>query len=90
MTRFLYGDLLWTTIKSRAKKAKRIKAAVAYVTKSALLALNEDDALVVDATNGAVASGRTSAATLLLISQKGCASTATPGFTPKLLLRTQF
>ena len=71
MTRFLFGDLLWKEIAKRAKKAHRTKAAIAYVTKSSPLALKAGDLLVVDASDGAIASGQTSAGVLSSILKKG-------------------
>ena len=54
MTRFLFGDLLWKEIARKAKKARRTKAAIAYVTKASPLALKKGDVLVVDASDGAI------------------------------------
>jgi hypothetical protein len=71
MTRFLFGDLLWKEIAKRAKKARRTKAAIAYVTKASPLALKKGDILVVDASDGAIASGQTSAAVLSALLKKG-------------------
>lgn len=64
MTRFLFGDLLWRAIERRAKTARRTKAAIAYVTRTHPLTFRSGDLLVVDATDGAIACGRTSAAVL--------------------------
>src|SRR5579862_6826547 len=71
MIRFLFGDLLWKEIGKRAKKARRTKAAIAYVTKASPLALKKGDVLVVDASDGAIASGQTSAAVLPALLKKG-------------------
>lgn len=71
MTRFLYGDLLWGAITRRVKKAHRTRAAIAYVTTSAPLPLKSADILIVDASNGAIASGQTSAKTLTSFRNKG-------------------
>jgi phosphatidylserine/phosphatidylglycerophosphate/cardiolipin synthase-like enzyme len=71
MTRFLFGDLLWRAIERRAKAARRTKAAIAYVTRIHPLAFRAGDLLVVDATDGAIACGRTSAAVLSKLHRKG-------------------
>jgi phosphatidylserine/phosphatidylglycerophosphate/cardiolipin synthase-like enzyme len=69
MTRLLFGDLLWTEIKELVKTSHRTKAAIAYVTES--LALKNGDELVVDASNGMIQSGQTSAEVLSAFVQKG-------------------
>jgi hypothetical protein len=71
MTRFLFGDLLWNTIERHAKSAHRTKAAIAYVTRDLPLKFKKGDLLIVDATDGAIASGRTSASVLGALSRKG-------------------
>ena len=71
MTRFLFGDLLWKEIAKRAKKAHRTKAAIAYVTRASPLAFKNGDILVVDASDGAIASGQTSASVLSSLLRKG-------------------
>jgi len=71
LTRFLFGDLLWKEIAKQAKKAHRTKAAIAYVTKASPLALKNGDVFVVDASDGAIASGQTSAAVLSSFLKKG-------------------
>ena len=70
MTRFLYGGPLWGAITDCVKKAHRTKAAIAYVTKSVSLPLKPGDILVVDASDGAIASGQTSATTLASLNKK--------------------
>src|SRR5450759_87169 len=71
MTRFLFGDLLWRTIERRAKTARRTKAAIAYVTRTRPLNFKAGDLLVVDATDGAIACGRTSAAVFSKLHRSG-------------------
>src|SRR5690349_18499265 len=71
MIRFWYGDLLWKAIAARAKNAKRIKAAIAYVTDVSALRMKSGDVLVVDASDAAIASGQTSANTLDRLCNKG-------------------
>jgi hypothetical protein len=71
MTRFLFGDLLWKEIRKLAKTAHRTKAAIAYVTKSSPLAFKSGDVLVLDASDGAIASGQTSAKTVSALWKKG-------------------
>jgi hypothetical protein len=71
MTRFLYGDLLWKTIATRSKHANRTKAAIAYVTTLSTLSLKAGDLLIVDATDGAIGSGQTSARVLGTLFKEG-------------------
>src|SRR5690349_17850790 len=86
MTRFLYGDVLWKTIKGRCKKAKRTKAAVAYVTKPTALSLKAGDILVVDASDGAIAAGGTSASVLTRLHRKGVALFSHNGLHAKVIV----
>lgn len=86
MTRFLYGELLWKTITARAKKAKRTKAAIAYVTRLEELYFKSGDVLVVDATDGAIASGQTSAAVLAKLLKKGVRLFSHAGLHAKIVL----
>ena len=86
MTRFLFGDLLWKQIAKRAKKARRKKAAIAYVTKASPLALKRGDVLVVDASDGAIASGQTSAAVLSSLLKKGVSLYSHNGLHAKVVI----
>lgn len=70
MTRFIYGRLLWDAIGRAAKSAGRTKAAIAYVTKESPLRFKAGDVLITDATDGAIASGRTSASILARLHKK--------------------
>jgi phosphatidylserine/phosphatidylglycerophosphate/cardiolipin synthase-like enzyme len=71
MTRFLFGDLLWKAIASRAKKAHRKKAAIAYVTKEGPLSFKPGDVLIVDASDKAISFGETSAAVMGTLLKRG-------------------
>jgi hypothetical protein len=86
MTRFLFGDLLWKEIAKRAKNAHRTKAAIAYVTKASPLALKQGDVLVVDASDGAIASGQTSAAVLFSLRKKGVSLFSHDGLHAKVVI----
>jgi hypothetical protein len=86
MTRFLFGDLLWKEIAKRAKTARRKKAAIAYVTKASPLALKRGDVLVVDASDGAIASGQTSAAVLSSLLKKGVSLYSHNGLHAKVVI----
>jgi hypothetical protein len=71
MTRFLFGDLLWPTIEGQAKKAQSTRAAIAYVTRVPPLRFRSGDLLIVDATDDAIASGRTAAMVLSKLNRMG-------------------
>jgi len=71
MTGFLCGDRLWKAISNRARSAHRTKAAIAYLTRSLPLRLKREDVLIVDATEGAISSGQTSASELEKLLKKG-------------------
>jgi hypothetical protein len=60
-TRFLSNDQLWREIQSRIRRAKRVRAAVAYFggRGAKLLSLKDRDTLVVDMSIGAVRQGIT-------------------------------
>jgi hypothetical protein len=57
-------NFLWKFIEREAKSARRTKAVIAYVTKELSLRFKAGDVLIADATDGAIASGRTSASIL--------------------------
>ena len=61
ITSFVYNEVLWAEIKSRVAKAKRVRAAIAYLGKDGanLLPLKNGDCLVVDMSLGAVRQGMT-------------------------------
>jgi hypothetical protein len=86
MNRFLFGDLLWKEIAKEAKKAQRTKAAIAYVTKASPLALKKGDVLVVDGSDGAIASGQTSAAVLSVLLKKGVSLYSHNGLHAKVVI----
>jgi phosphatidylserine/phosphatidylglycerophosphate/cardiolipin synthase-like enzyme len=86
MIRFLFGDLLWKEIARKAKRARRTKAAIAYVTKASPLALKKGDVLVVDASDGAIASGQTSAAVLAALLNRGVSLKSHNGLHAKVVI----
>jgi hypothetical protein len=69
MQQILSSDL-WKAVRGCAKKARRNKAAIAYVTRD-LIGLRKDDVLVVDASARAVSSGATDAKLLRALCEKG-------------------
>ena len=71
MTRFLWGDRLWNAITNAVKTAHCTRAAIAYVTRTLPLELKAGDVLIVDASDGAIASGQTSAAVVAALRKKG-------------------
>jgi hypothetical protein len=62
---------LWKVIASESKKAKTKMAAIAYVTRDLPLSLGKGDLLIVDASDGAIGSGETSAAVLRKLHKRG-------------------
>ena len=61
---------LWKTIRAQARKAKRRKTAIAYVTKD-LIGYKRGDVLVTDASERAISSGETNAKLLRTLSKRG-------------------
>jgi hypothetical protein len=70
MIQFLTTSL-WKSIAAESKKAKIKMAAIAYVTKDLPLSLGKGDLLVVDASDGAIATGETSAVLLRTLHKRG-------------------
>ncbi len=69
MQRVLSSDL-WTTIADTAKKAKRVQAAIAYVTQD-YLNLKRGDVLIVDASDYTIRNGGTDAQLLSELQKRG-------------------
>lgn len=69
MLRVLSSEL-WTAVKAQASKARRRKAAIAYVTQD-LIGFCKDDILVVDASSYAIGIGETDAKLLRTLHEKG-------------------
>jgi len=86
LTRVLFGDLLWQEIERRAKGAHRTKAAIAYVTKVSPSALKSGDVLVVDASDGAIATGQTSSVVLSSLLKKGVCLYSHDGLHAKVIV----
>ena len=86
MTRFLFGDLLWKEIARKSSKARRTKAAIAYVTKASPPAFKIGDVLVVDASDGAIECGQTSAAVLSSLLKKGVSLYSHDGLHAKVVI----
>jgi hypothetical protein len=61
---------LWKKVRARAQKAKRRRAAIAYVTRD-LIGFRKGDVLVVDASERAVGCGETSAPVLRTLQRRG-------------------
>lgn len=61
---------LWKRVRAQAQKAKRRKAAIAYVTRD-LIGFSKGDVLVVDASERAVGFGETSAPLLRTLQRRG-------------------
>jgi hypothetical protein len=70
MQAVLTGAKLWSNIRSKARKAKRRRLAIAYVTKD-LIGLKKGDLLVVDASIHAIRFGETSAKLLHTLCKRG-------------------
>lgn len=77
---------LWSAIRKKAQHAEQRKAAVAYVTDSALLPLRKGDLLVTDASNASIAGGRTSAAALQKYFKAGVELFSLPALHAKILV----
>ncbi|MCP2090035.1 UNVERIFIED_ORG: hypothetical protein J2Y81_006122 [Paraburkholderia sediminicola] len=85
MLKLLSADL-WDTIGEKAVKAKRRRAAIAYVTESRLLPLGAGDVLVVDASDASIAGGRTSAEVLAGYLTAGASLFNVPNLHAKVLV----
>ena len=90
MTRFLFGERLWKEITARTRTAFRTRAAIAYVTKPALLPLKSGDVLVVDATEGAIATAQTSAILLSELYAMGVSLYSHQGLHAKVVIADSF
>lgn len=84
MQRVLSSDL-WKAVRTRARKARCRKAAIAYVTKD-LIHFRKGDILVVDASAYAVACGETNAKVLRALHKKGVSLYHCAGLHAKVLL----
>jgi hypothetical protein len=69
MEKVLSSDL-WKTVQVHARRARRRKAAIAYVTQD-LIGFRKGDTLLVDASTNSIASGETDAKLLRTLNQKG-------------------
>lgn len=85
MLKLLSADL-WATIRQKAVKAKRRRAAIAYVTDPRLLPLGAGDVLVVDASDASIAAGRTSAKVLAGYLRAGASLFNVPNLHAKVLV----
>jgi hypothetical protein len=65
------SDNLWEVLKKLAIESKSKLAAVAYVTDDSYISFEKEDVLIVDASNEAIASGKTSAKILKTAFNKG-------------------
>ncbi|MFN7138585.1 MAG: phospholipase D family protein [Limisphaerales bacterium] len=69
MQKFLLDDI-WPTIKALSGSAKRVQAAIAYFSSTGHIKFRKGDMLVVDASEGAITAGQTSARLLWDIHKK--------------------
>ena len=67
----LLSNNLWAVVSKMSKAAKRIQAALAYVSTTENLHLHKGDTLIVDASANAVKSGQTSANVLKQLHRRG-------------------
>jgi hypothetical protein len=67
----LHSDTLWKTIKQLAKKARVKRAAVAYITSDEVVQFGNEDILVTDASDAAIAAGQTDAEVLARAKERG-------------------
>jgi hypothetical protein len=91
MIQFL-STSLWKAVATESKKAKTKRAAIAYVTRDLPLSLGTNDTLIVDASDGAIRSGETSAKVLQKLFRKGVKLFSYPGLHAKTVVldRTVF
>jgi len=82
---YLVCDELWDKIRVLAKKSRHRFAAVAYVTSDDLVKFRKGDILIVDASDGRIKSGDTSASVLRTASLKGASLFSLPGLHAKLI-----
>src|SRR5438046_174404 len=62
---------LWKEVCALSKKAQSVRAAIAYVTASELLKFQKGDLLIVNASEGAIRGGQTSAKVLSALHKRG-------------------
>lgn len=85
MIQFLSTNL-WKALATESKNADRKRAAIAYVTRDPPLLLRADDTLIVDASDGAIRSGATSAKVLRKLFRKGVKLFSYPGLHAKTVV----
>lgn len=83
MQRLLCDDL-WQELKRRGKKAKRRMAAVAFFSNGDLIKFKRGDILIVDASDGRIKSGETSAKALRAAVQRGALVFSRPNLHAKV------
>ncbi len=77
---------LWKNIAAESKRAKIKRAAIAYVTRDVPLSLGDEDTLIVNASDGAIGSGQTSAAVLRKLHKRGVRLFSYPGLHAKTIV----
>ena len=80
---------LWPIVKRLSKKAKRRLAAVGYVSKDSLVRFGSEDVLIVDASEGTIAGGLTSAKCLKRAYDREARIFSLPGLHTKLMVLDQ-
>ena len=88
MERLLLGTL-WTEIGRLSQSARRVEAAIAYVTSDSHLKMGKGDLLVVNASEGAIRSGETSARVLWKFHRRGVSLFCAPSLHAKMVLVDQ-
>jgi hypothetical protein len=82
----LVSGHLWKEIRRHAKKSKVKKAAVAYVSSDKEVLFGDGDLLIVDASDGAITSGQTSAQVLESAFQRGAELYSHPALHAKVMV----
>jgi hypothetical protein len=80
------SDGLWPEVAELAKRSKRKRAAIAYVTTDRFVKFAKGDTLIVDASDGKIAGAATSAKVLLAAHQRGARLFHCEGLHSKVLL----
>ncbi len=85
----LLADDLWEEVRRRSKGAQQTQAAIAYFSSSENLNFRKNDLLIVDATDGAIRLGQTSARMLWRLHKRGVRLYSKPYLHAKVVLLDQ-
>jgi len=88
MERLLLRNL-WSEIGRLSQRARRVEAAIAYVTSESHLKMGKGDLLVVNASEAAIRSGETSARVLRKLHRRGVSLFSAPSLHAKMVLVDQ-